>query len=317
MTETVIRTEDIGKTYHSHGKEIHALENVNLQVSRGEIFGFLGPNGAGKTTLVKILVTLLRKSRGEAFVSQYDVDKDEEAIRKIIGYQGQDTERSVYMRFTARENLELFGRLRGIPKADVRERIEELRKVGDFDFLDKYFVALSIGQKQMTVVMRAFLDKKAEIIFLDEPTRGLDPLTALRLRTFIQTYAKEEKGTIVLVSHDMYEVEQLCDHIALFNKGHIIWEGTPVQIKGVLPSLCKICVTASSVDEQLIEEIEALQCVKTLKKDRQLEIIIESIYNVPAVLDVMKKYAIEEAIEIKRPTLEDAFIHIVGGDNHG
>ena len=235
---------------------------------------------------------------------------------EIIGYQGQDTERSVYLRFTGRENLEIFGRLRGIPKAEVKERINELQKVGDFDFLDKYFVALSIGQRQMTVVMRAFLDRNAEIIFLDEPTRGLDPLTALRLRTFVEAYAKEEKGTIILVSHDMYEVEQLCDRIALFNKGHVIQEGTPVQIKGVLPSLCKVYVTAPSDDEKLIEEIEALACVKTLKKDKQLEIVIESIYNVPEVLDIARKYNIEEALEIKKPSLEDAFIYMVGGDHH-
>lgn len=314
--KTIIKTEDIGKEYHSRGKEIRALENVNLNINKGEIYGFLGPNGAGKTTLVKILVTLLRKSRGEAFVSQYNVDKDEEAIRKIIGYQGQDTERSVYLRFTGRENLEIFGRLRGVPKKEVKERINELQKVGDFDFLDKYFVALSIGQRQMTVVMRAFLDRNAEVIFLDEPTRGLDPLTALRLRTFVEAYAKEEKGTIILVSHDMYEVEQLCDRVALFNKGFIIQEGTPGQIKGILPSLCKVYVTAPSVDEKLIEEIEALACVKSLKKDKQLEVILESIYSVPEVLDIARKYNIEEALEIKKPTLEDAFIYVVGGDHH-
>lgn len=316
MRDTIVTTTTVGKTYVSRGTQIHALNNVNLTIDKGEIFGFLGPNGAGKTTLTKILVTLLKKSTGDAFVSQYNVDRDAHHIREIVGYQGQDTERSGYLRFTARENLKLFGRLRGIPKKKVTERIEELKTIGNFDFLDKYFVALSIGQRQTTIVMRAFLDEKAEIVFLDEPTRGLDPITALQLRTFIQTYVQEEGGTIVLVSHDMYEVESLCDRIALFNKGRIINQGTPTDIKKVLPSFYKITVTFPSPDTSLIEELELLPYVRDLTNSKRLEIIIENVHHVPGILQIMKKYNVEEYIEIKKPTLEDAFIQIVGGDNH-
>lgn len=316
MAEVIIKTKDLGKTYFSRGKQINALNDVNLKINRGEIFGFLGPNGAGKTTLVKILVTLLKKSTGEAYVHGYNVDKDEEKIRQITGYQGQDTERSGYLRFTARENLELFGRLRGIPKKEVKERIKELQEIGSFNFLDKYFVALSIGQRQTTIVMRAFLEKKAKIVFLDEPTRGLDPITSLQLRTFIQDYAREEKGTIVLVSHDMYEVEHLCDHIVLFNKGKVIGRGTPTEIKKILPTLYKVIITLPSSNKDIVEELESLSYARNIKEEKHLEIIIKSIYDVPHIIEVLKKYEIEENIEIKKPTLEDAFFHIIGGDDH-
>jgi ABC-2 type transport system ATP-binding protein len=315
MTDAVI-TEDLGKTYFSRGKQTNALNDVNLKINRGEIFGFLGPNGAGKTTLVKILVTLLKKSTGKAYVHGYNVDNDEERIRQITGYQGQDTERSGYLRFTARENLELFGRLRGIPKKEVKERIKELQEIGSFNFLDKYFVALSIGQRQTTIVMRAFLEKKAEIIFLDEPTRGLDPISALKLRNFIRDYAREEKGTIVLVSHNMYEVEYLCDHIVLFNKGKVIGRGTPIEIKRILPTLYKVTITLPSSNKELVEELESLNYTLNIEEGEHVEIITKSIYDVPDIIHVLKKYKIEENIEIKKPTLEDAFFHIIGGDNH-
>ncbi|MGD2249137.1 MAG: ABC transporter ATP-binding protein [Candidatus Methanofastidiosia archaeon] len=315
MTDPVIKVQNLGKTYYSRSTSVIALTDVNLEVNKGEVFGFLGPNGAGKTTLVKILVTLLKKSAGKAFVFQYDVDKDEEEIRKIVGYQGQDTERSGYLRFTARENLELFGRLRGIPKREVREAIEELQKIGNFDFLDKYFVALSIGQRQTTIVMRAFLDKKSKILFLDEPTSGLDPITALKVRNFIRDYAKEEKGTIILVSHDMYEVEYLCNQIALFNKGRIIGQGSPREIKEVIPTFYKVIITLPSSNMQFVKEVESLKYPQKLKNKRYLEIIIKSIYDIPDLLPILKKYDIEENFEIKKPSLEDAFFHLVGEDN--
>jgi ABC-2 type transport system ATP-binding protein len=316
MKEAIIKTRDLGKTYHSRGIQVHALSGISLDVNRGEIFGFLGPNGAGKTTLVKILVTLLRKSTGEAYVSGYDVEENAKKIRKAVGYQGQDTERSGYLRFTARENLELFGRLRGIPKAEVRSRIEELRKIGSFDFLDKYFVALSIGQRQTTIVMRAFLDRESEIVFLDEPTRGLDPITALQLRTFIRDYAGEERGTIVLVSHDMYEVEHLCDYIALFNRGNIISRGTPAEVKEVLPSFYKLIVMLPSENKDVFRELKSLRYPMDVKEKRRAEIIVKSIYDVPEILKILEKYGVEENIEIKKPTLEDAFFYLVGEDNH-
>ena len=162
-------------------RTVRALAGIDLVVEDGEIFGLLGPNGAGKTTLVRILATLLRATSGRATVGGYDVDAQEAEIRRIIGYAGQDSERSAYFRLTVEENLLYFAHaLRGVPRSVARERIQELAAgVGFETLLGSHFSALSGGQKQLVVVMRALLHRP-RIAFMDEPSKSLDPVTAQR-----------------------------------------------------------------------------------------------------------------------------------------
>ncbi|RME59728.1 MAG: ABC transporter ATP-binding protein, partial [Caldilineae bacterium] len=207
----MLTVEHVQKRYGS----VQALVDANLDVQPGEIHALLGPNGAGKTTLIKILATLLIKDGGRVEILGHDLDQDPESIRHLVGYVGQDTERSAYARLTVAENLRFFGRLRGLTRREIDEQIDKL--AGYFDFrrhLDKLFVTLSGGQKQTVVIMRAFLHDPP-LIYLDEPTKGLDPIIAKRIRSFLRRLVQEEGKSLLLTSHVLSEVEELADRVSL------------------------------------------------------------------------------------------------------
>jgi len=155
-------------------KTVKALNDVSFSIDTGEVFGFLGPNGAGKTTLIKIMATLLKATSGSAEVGGYDVDKEEDMVRRIIGYAGQDSERSAYFRLTVRENLLYFAHaLRDVPSVTVKERIDYIASgIGFSDRLDKHFIALSGGEKQLAIVMRAIIHLP-RYAFWTNPQRAL------------------------------------------------------------------------------------------------------------------------------------------------
>ena len=177
-TDTVA-SQDLPRGRGRDQAPVEALRALDLTVHPGEVFGLLGPNGAGKTTLVRILATLLRSTDGHAWVGGYDVVQDEQEVRRIIGYAGQDSERSAYFRLSVRENLLYFAHaLRGVPIRTARERIDAFAAaVGFTDQLGQHFTALSGGQKQLVIVLRALLHEP-EVVFLDEPSKSLDPVTA-------------------------------------------------------------------------------------------------------------------------------------------
>ena len=207
---TCLAAEDVWKSY---GDQI-ALRGASLELGQGEILALLGPNGAGKTTLIKVLATLLTKERGRVEILGHDLDVDGEAIRHLFGYVGQDTERSAYARLSVGENLRFFGRLRGLSASIIDRQIDKL--AGQFDFhanLDKLFVTLSGGQKQTVVIMRALLHDPP-LVYLDEPTKGLDPIVAKRIRTFLRQLAVEEGKAMLLTSHVLSEVDEMADRVA-------------------------------------------------------------------------------------------------------
>jgi ABC-2 type transport system ATP-binding protein len=229
----VIQTNELSKTYHQqNGEPVQALKELSLSVPRGEVFGLLGPNGAGKTTLVRILATLLRPTSGCAQVCGYDIQREEWRVRDAIGYAGQDSERSAYFRLTVRENLLYFAHaLRGVPMRTARERVQAIAaRIGFSEQLDKEFTTLSGGQKQLVVVMRALLHHP-RLIFLDEPSKSLDPVTAERVRTFLLEYAQEHEMTVLLTTHNMDEAEAVCDRLAFINQGRLQFVGTPLQFR--------------------------------------------------------------------------------------
>ncbi len=201
--------------------EVTALENVNIQVRKGEIFGLLGPNGAGKTTLIKILCTLVLPTEGSAFVNGYDVTRDGIQIRKIIGYVISE-ERSFYWRLTGRQNLKFFARLNNIPAKQVDQRIKEVVELtGLKDDVDKTFQDYSTGMKQKLAVSRGMLTDP-QILLLDEPTRSLDPVSAHNLKRFItEVIVGERNKTVIIATNNMQEAEELCSQIAIINKGKL------------------------------------------------------------------------------------------------
>jgi ABC-2 type transport system ATP-binding protein len=202
-------------------KEIKALENINIQVEEGELFGLLGPNGAGKTTLIKILSTLVLPTEGSAFVNGYDVTKHEKKIKRIVGYIISE-ERSFYWRLTGRQNLLFFAKLNNLPTYLADRRIKELAGlIGLEDDMDKVFQNYSSGVKQKMAIARGLLTNP-KILFLDEPTRYLDPIVTKNFRGFIKDFiVGETKKTVIIATNNMLEAEELCDRVAIFNKGKV------------------------------------------------------------------------------------------------
>lgn len=202
-------------------KEITALEDVTIQVQRGELFGLLGPNGAGKTTLLKILSTLVLPSAGTAYVNGHDVSMSGKEVRRNIGYVISE-ERSFYWRLTGRQNLKFFATLNNLSTRDAEQKIRKVvRLTGLEEDIDKVFKDYSSGMKQKLAIARGMLTDP-QILFLDEPTRTLDPIVARDLRAFFKDQiVGKEKRTVILATNNMAEAEELCDRIAIMHHGKI------------------------------------------------------------------------------------------------
>lgn len=295
---------------------VRALDNIDLKVSKGEFFGLLGPNGAGKTTLVRILVTLLKASSGCAWVGGYDVNKDEKRIREIIGYAGQDSERSAYFRLSVKENLFYFAHaLRGVPKEIAKERIEYIASaIGFENKLNRHFISLSGGEKQAVIVMRAILHNP-EVCFLDEPSKSLDPITARRVRRFLKDYARENGITVCLTTHNMLEVEEVCDRIAFINRGKLVFVGTPLEFKRRAAVREIIEISTNKLEDDLkLRFLKAHGVLNVVCQNNVTKLYCEDAFNtLTEVLDIMRETGLKAPVRIAEPSLEDAFAFFVNG----
>ncbi len=227
QTQKVVRIFRGGK----QSDEILALDRVDLEVRKGEIFGLLGPNGAGKTTLIKILSTILLPTSGSAKVLGMNVAKEYNEIRKRINLvSGGET--PGYGAISVKENLWFFSQLYGLPGNVARERIRKLSQQLELtEFLNTRMHKLSTGYKQRLNLVRGFINYP-DVLFLDEPTLGLDVLSAINLRRIIKSWVEEHpEKTILLTTHYMAEADQLCDRIALINRGRIIALDTPEALR--------------------------------------------------------------------------------------
>jgi ABC-2 type transport system ATP-binding protein len=298
-----------------------ALDRINLHILRGELFGLLGPNGAGKTTLIKILTTLLAPTAGRAWVNGYDVVTQAEAIRPHINMvSGGET--SGYGILTVRENLWLFARLYGIPSRLALERIDRmLAIVGLEDKAHTRISHLSTGQRQKMNFCRGFITDP-KILFLDEPTLGLDVGSARGIRSFLRQWLREQpERTLLLTTHYMAEAEELCDRLAIIDRGRLLACDTPAGLKRRLqqqihylmhltpghdgwsrlerlPGVCSVqaTVTPSRVDLRL-----------TLQDDAVIGSVVQTVIAHGNRIVDLKKV---------EPTLEDVFLHLVGRPLH-
>ena len=309
MNARAIEVNNLSKTYQPKNKQpVQALQDLALSVETGEVFGLLGPNGAGKTTLVRILATLLRATGGRAMVGGYDVVQNERQVRRIIGYAGQDSERSAYSRLTVRENLLYFAHaLRDVPIRTARERIEEIAAgIGFTEQLDKEFTTLSGGQKQLMVVIRALLHYP-QIVFLDEPSKSLDPVTADHIRAFLVDFARAQDVTILLTTHNMQEAEEICDRLAFINKGRLQFVGTPLQFRRSVT--VQEIVEVTGVDQDgLARQLRQLPGVTHATGNGTLRLYSEDGFSIlkqaVALLDDADAKA---SVSMVEPSLEDAF----------
>ncbi len=319
-----IHTEKLGRVYKIRNnrkeafRQLIALDDVNLDIRQGELFGLLGPNGAGKTTLIKILTTLLSPSSGLAAVAGIDVVKQPEEVRKLINMvSGGET--SGYGLLTVRENLWMFAQFYGIPSKEANQRIHTLAKiVGIADRLNTKSSDLSTGLRQKMNIIRGFLTDP-KILFLDEPTLGLDVGAARDVRDFIRRWMEDDHSrTLLLTTHYMAEADDLCDRVAIINQGKVLACDTPSALKHSLQSevIFQILVDAP---EPL--NAEAMCWVKGVKDfhqkenldGRKLELILEEEAALAEVItEISRQNARILSLEKREPTLEDVFVRLVG-----
>ena len=305
----VIEVEGLAKIYHQdNGKPVQALKDLSLSVPRGEVFGLLGPNGAGKTTLVRILATLLRPTSGCARVCGYDIQREEWRVRNAIGYAGQDSERSAYFRLTVRENLLYFAHaLRGVPINTARQRIQTIAdRIGFGEQLDKEFTTLSGGQKQLVVVIRSLLHHPS-LIFLDEPSKSLDPVTAEQVRTFLLDYAHTHEMTVLLTTHNMDEAEKVCDQLAFINQGKLQFVGTPRQFRTSVTIQDTVQVSVLSKDG-IAQRLRQMPGVNRAEGNDPIRLYCDDGFAVLSkVVTMLKEAGTRGTVSMVEPSLEDAF----------
>jgi ABC-2 type transport system ATP-binding protein len=220
---------------------ITSLDSVSMNVREGEVVGLLGPNGAGKSTLIKILCTLILPTYGEAYINGYDVVKDSRRVRESLGFVTTD-ERSFYWRLSGRENLQFFAALHNMRSTDAQKKAEEVLDVVHLKNRgDELFLNYSAGMKQRMAIARGLLNDPS-VLFMDEPTRSLDPGSAKNLRDFIKEIIVKEQGkTVFICTHQLDEAEQLCDRVAFLDEGRLKAIGDPAELKKDLGDGSSLC----------------------------------------------------------------------------
>lgn len=299
-------------------KEIVALDGVDLSVAPGELFGLVGPNGAGKTTMVKILTTLLTPTKGQVQILGFDVDREVDQIRPRIGFMFGG-ERGVYWRLTGRDNLIYFANLYHVPPDVQAKRIPALLElVGLSERGDEKVQGYSRGMKQRLHIARALLHDP-EILFLDEPTTGLDPVGARELRQLISDLRTQGK-TVFLTTHYMFEADALCQRVAVINQGKIVALDTPSGLKRLVQDLAVVDVEVLGVPPQAIECLRALDGVSMVSvenRDQKQMLRIHARSGtamVAPVVNALQDIGLQaENILVREPTLEDAYVRLVGG----
>lgn len=317
MNAPAIEAEDLRRVYRSGGRfgggrEIVAVENLSLAISAGTVFGLLGPNGAGKTTTVRMLATLLTPTSGSARVLGCDVVYQAAEVRRRMAFVfGGD--RGLYGRLTGRENLRYFGSLHHISRREADRRADELLEmVGLTERAEQRVEEYSRGMRQRLHLARGLLSSP-QVLFLDEPTIGLDPLAARDLRRLIPVLASRGT-TVLLTTHYMQEADQLCDRIAIINRGQLVAEGTPGEIKRVFSrtTVVEILLREPIADpETELADIDGLRYVEVSSDGPSQRLTIQvSEASSTAALGEMLGSNIDR-LTTREPTLEEAYLSIL------
>ena len=294
-----------------------AVDRISFRVRAGEFFGFLGPNGAGKSTTIKTLTTLLRKTSGQVSVAGQDIDRAPEQVRRNIGVLGQDT--VVDVDLTGRENLLLFGRLQHVPHELVEKRVDSLlRVVGLEDAANKPAGRYSGGMRKRLDLASALVHEP-KLLFLDEPTTGLDPQSRAALWEYLETINREKGVTIFLTTQYMEEADRLCQRIAIIDHGHLIGGGTPRELKAALGGeTIELTFEEPATTEVLARAARVLGTVDGVTLvSRSLSGLSASARNAGRIVStVVTSLAKEDlhpsGLSVSYPTLDDVFLRLTG-----
>lgn len=319
-----IKTENLTRVYKIRGgkktepKELVALKDINFEVQQGELFGLLGPNGAGKTTLIKILTTLLSPTSGRAWVAGFDVSNNVGEVRKRINMVSGG-EASGYGLLTVRENLWMFSQFYGIPSKEANQRIKTLLEIiGLADRLNTKSSDLSTGLRQKMNIVRGFMTDP-EVLFLDEPTLGLDVGAAREVRKFVRSWVTENPSrTLMLTTHYMVEADELCDRVAIINQGQVLAFDTPNNLKKRLQQDVIFRLEVSPLNGISPQQFEVLPGVRKVTHTAHdgfglLEIILIQDSALSDLVNSLTANNIQIInLQKSEPTLEDVFVDLVG-----
>jgi len=304
MPVPAILTRSLTKQYAN----LTALNSFDLEVSRGSIFGLLGPNGAGKTTLIRILTTLMRQSSGEVFIDGLDIRTEGRRIRSMIGVVSQENSLDRYL--TAHENLVLHARLHGMDRKTYNRRIDELLELMGLSARQKDFPdTFSGGMQRRLVVARALLHQP-QLLFLDEPTTGLDPQSRRAVWDYIRSLAGSM--TIFLTTHYLEEAEQLCDRIAIMDHGRLVALGSTRELKDRLSgaTVYEIELERDVVQYEIL--LRSMQCVRDIEVlNNRLQVTLECWECLSEIVTALNGAPVR-SISLKERTLEDVFISLTG-----
>jgi ABC-2 type transport system ATP-binding protein len=292
--------------------DLAAVDGVSFTVEHGEVFGFLGPNGAGKTTLIRMLTTLIKPTGGRAKVAGIDVAEKPDMVRHKIGVVPQAMTSDLDL--TGHENMDIYGRFYGIPKKERTERIKYLLEmVGLTGRAGDLVATYSGGMRRRLEIVRSLVHRP-NILFLDEPTIGLDPQSRHVVWKFLEEFISGDTMTMFLTTHYMEEAEALSDRVAIIDAGKIIVLGTPSELKSRLPGNDIISIGVENPSEEMLSRLRAMPFVFKVKtEDGNIRAYVENgASNLPLIIEEAKTFGRVLSVTIHEQSLEDVFIHYTG-----
>jgi ABC-2 type transport system ATP-binding protein len=306
-SEDIIETHDLTKTFNG----FTAVKSVSISIIKGEIFGFLGPNGAGKTTTIKMLTTLLRPTSGSATIAGADILKQKDEVRRSIGVVFQEP--ALDTELTGKENLDYHARMYNIGKTNREKKINEVLDLVDLsDKRDVLVKNYSGGMKRRLEIARGLMHSP-QVLFLDEPTLGLDAQTRQAIWKYIKKMNKEKNTTIFLTTHYMDEADNLCDRISIIDHGEILVTDTTDHLKNRIGN--DIITLTVSDQEKFISNMKQLSWIKNVESGESSLIlgVEKGEEKIPLLIEFAQNQKIQvKAISLRKPTLDDAFLHYTG-----
>ena len=304
-----IVAEHLSKTYP---KGVRAVEDVSFRVEPGEIFGLLGPNGAGKTTTVRMLATLTKPDGGTGSVAGHDILRDPAGVRRALGYVAQAS--GVDKHATGRENLTLQAQLHRVPRGEIRKRVDHvLEWVGLADAADRMVRTYSGGMKRRLDIALGLVHEP-EVLFLDEPTTGLDPETRAALWEDLLRLKHERRLAVLLTTHYLDEADRLCDRLAIVDRGRVVAEGTPAELKAAIRG-DRVTLEVEQRTEEAAAVLAPLDGVLDVVPNGR-EVVARVLHGataIPQLVTVLERAGITvQSVALHRPSLDDVYLHHTG-----
>lgn len=305
-----IETRSLSKSFG----DLNAVDDISFTVDDGEIFGFLGPNGAGKSTTIMILTTLLKPTSGQALVSGFDVRDNPKKVREKIGYVQQETTVDEYL--TGRENLLLQARLNHLPKNQIEKNIDEVLKLIELDDKQNDPVVTYSGGMRKRLDIAGGLLHRPKVLFLDEPTVGLDIQTRRKIWEYIKKIHKEFEMTIFLTTHYMEEADQLCNRIGIIDGGKIQVIDSPQNMKNAMgKEVISLTLEKSESEQTFLSELQKIELINKINRDGDKITLFASKGTevIPKIFQISAELQIKiNSISLTQPTLDDVFISYTG-----